>query len=904
MAQTEIRMSILEQAVVLLSSHCDQAHSLDGVGYNRHDATIMNDFARQILDGQPLSPKQQNIAYDKLSKYAGQLEGFGMTYIDIPVPGMMGFTPRQSGEPPTWANRTDRSAGQPAGVMVARMGGMCAQCRGPIAVGEQFVWGQARGARQHLQCPSKAPVVQPAGAVATGLAVPPQGLVVRDGGLTVDDIIGPKGLMAQQLPGYESRPQQLGGGRLISQGLRERRCVVVEAGTGTGKSAMAMAAAAVERLNGGPPCIIVTADKSLQAQYRDKDAPFLSKILAQAGYTWRASELKGRANYLCKLDVQEKDDEAIALGEPIFKTAEAAAQWPELSLWANNTPNGDFEQAPIEFLPATRAEFSRGSDTCIGEKCAHYTSCWAQQARERSRSADATVVNMALFGQHMKVLAATDGNAHLIPIGQPKGKPSDDDPDVECTTAGGAQPLVIIDEAHELEEWATKSFGVQEMTPGKWYRLRDRLQHLTTHHKAHKAALKSTKPADVAAVAKAQAWLERADGVALEAVQVWRAWTQRLQDTDEGAMRLGDEMPLAGPLLTATGQMGTAMEDGAPIWLDGQQREQWLKLGKAYQELAIEFQHIITPTEDDNWVRYATQDAETRTVTAEARPVEPAELLREHLWNSYPSVIALSATLATSEGLRYWKDRVGAPNGDGCLEMVVPAPFNYARQAVMYLPANGAVLDPRKARDLTSHDGRRYLANLCAELYQLADATNGGQFFLFTSRRMLHAVLEQIGPDLRDRWLVLVQGEAPRPELTRLFRENGNAILFGLKSFWQGVDVPGTALRGVAIDKLPFSPPTDPVWSAKCELVDRRKGRNGASFKALAIPTATIAFKQGFGRLIRTGKDYGVVALLDGRLTMEWYGRTIVAALPPATEVRSLAAVREFYLAQQAAAAQ
>lgn len=926
MAQrTVLTHTPLERAVIALSEHCDGAAQHDQQGYNAYDAPFMNSLAEQLTCAQPkaLSAKQQAIAYDRLAKYAGQLFLLGIDYTQISPPGLQGAAVRQPGQAPTWAQPTPTSGGSadPAGAalstmaaqdrgMVARMPGVCSECGGAVSVGDRFTWGQARGARVHVQCPTRqtGPVVLTAAQLQAGQRVPPGGLQLRDG-LGVDDLIGPHGWAATDLPDYESRPQQLGGARLAAQAMQERRTAIIEAGTGTGKSMMLMSAAAAIRLAGGAPAIVVTPTKALQAQYRDKDAPFLSDLLKKRGHRWVAAELKGRRNYVCLADVAEKQDDE-ARGEASFPSPEAAAAWPKLQEWLGTTANGDFEQATVDFPADLRLAMSRSSGECTGDKCPLKAQCWAVKARERVRHADVAIVNMALFGKHMKLMDQLGGDVRLIPIGlETAGKPTDD-PEAEVTTPGSTQPIIIMDEAHKLEEAATEAFGV-ELRLSQWVRLQEMLDHLTVGHKQVKAAqrkLGSRKKGQLEAkgleygsaermATSAAVWQDEAEYVTNMARAVWGTWQERLEKTEEGAARLGDESAVAGALFDMTDKLAQRIKDGQPSWLEGAQGEQWRKIGEGYAELALNLQNAITPTDDDNWVRYAQlEQAENRrpVLVVQAKPVDPAELLRQHLWTAYPSVVAASATIASSNGLDYWRERVGAPTH---LEMIVPAPFNYASQAQLYLPADGKRLDPRGGRDLRTHDGRAYVAALSVEMYQLVDASNGGAFLLFTSRKMMRAVQQAIGSELNERWTVLVQGEAPTVELVRQFKEDGNAVLFGLKSFWEGVDIPHEALRMVAINAMPFSPPSDPVWAAKCDRVDRKLGRPGSSFKSLAIPEATIALKQGFGRLIRTSEDYGVVALLDGRLTTEWYGQQILAALPPATQVRSLQAVRGFYQA-------
>jgi ATP-dependent DNA helicase DinG len=258
-------------------------------------------------------------------------------------------------------------------------------------------------------------------------------------------------------------------------------------------------------------------------------------------------------------------------------------------------------------------------------------------------------------------------------------------------------------------------------------------------------------------------------------------------------------------------------------------------------------------------------------------PIDVGPLLRERLHTRVPALIFTSATLATAGHFKFFKQRLGLP--EEIDEAIVESPFRYDEQAALYAPSH--LPDPRHAD---------YLDAASQEIVSLIDVTEGGAFVLCTSIRMMNRLAERCRDALEHP--VWVQGEAPKATLLDWFRADGNAVLFATASFWEGVDVPGSALRLVILDKLPFDVPSDPVIQARCE---RLETEGESSFMRYLVPSAALSLKQGFGRLIRTGRDQGVVAILDSRIRRRGYGKVLLKSLPPARVCDSLDEVRAFW---------
>lgn len=435
---------------------------------------------------------------------------------------------------------------------------------------------------------------------------------------------------------------------------------------------------------------------------------------------------------------------------------------------------------------------------------------------------------------------------------------------------------------HHLEDVATDAFGT-EITAGRWRRIVGRLERLTTKHKGRQPDAAGN-------------WQLRWEAAEAPLTGFLDALKTRFPRGSK-ALRLGDEVEGLSPAIRAMRHLHGEMRGGAPAWLADTDRAAWDKLTGQVDRIATDLEHAAAPDNDDLYVRYAELDRDR--VALCVKPIAVADHIDARLFGPFTSVISTSATLATAggrgadAGFAYWRDRVGLTDKHRVAELVVASPFDYAAQSALYLPLDHKAFDPRKARG----DGEAaYFDRLAEECRRLVLASGGGAFLLFTSFKALDAVHGRIADELQGQgYPVLKQGDLPRPALVRAFKEQGDAVLFGVKSFWEGVDVQGDALRLVVIDKLPFVPPDDPIWSARCDVVNKAAGDEWAWFHRLAIPYAVLALKQGFGRLIRSTSDRGVVAILDGRLTGAAYGKRIVAALPPARPVRDLDQVRAVF---------
>ncbi|HEX8908468.1 MAG TPA: helicase C-terminal domain-containing protein [Anaeromyxobacteraceae bacterium] len=650
--------------------------------------------------------------------------------------------------------------------------------------------------------------------------------------------------------------------REVARALAERRYLVAEAGTGTGKTLAYLVPAALS----GRKVIISTATKTLQEQIWQKDLPLLAE---KAGLEIEAAYLKGRANYYC-LERGAKFAE-----RPTFESRGEAALWPRIQEWARGTLTGDRSEIDLPDQYGAWRELSASGETCLGKDCQRQEECFVTLARARAAQADLVLVNHHLFFADL-VLRTSRAGVEVLP-------PYD---------------AVIFDEAHALAEVASEYFGlsvssyrVDELArdaarvvadrPDLMRLVKDRTAELTKAGERFfggvAAAMGRRPSSDMRGRAKARApsYSPLAPGQppsAAPALAGGRGASEPGRAVRaELKVALSDD--LLAPLEADQARLDGALEDVREIFAEAE-ASALAAIGRRAAELRVELR-AVTALAEPSRVHFA--EARGRGVFLRAVPVDVAEELVERLYRRLDTAVFTSATLAAGGRLDYFRREVGlAPEFD-VAEAIFPGPFDYARQAALVVP--DGLPEP-------SHPG--FTAAAAAAVRELVAVTGGRAFVLSTSTRGMHALREALG-DLP--YQLLLQGERPKAKLLDAFREEPS-VLFATQSFWEGVDVPGEALSLVVIDKLPFAPPSDPVVAARGQAVE---AGGGDAFAELSVPAAALSLKQGFGRLIRTRRDRGLVAVLDRRLTTKGYGRAFLATLPPAPLLRNVEAARRWW---------
>jgi ATP-dependent DNA helicase DinG len=547
----------------------------------------------------------------------------------------------------------------------------------------------------------------------------------------------------------------------------------------------------------------------------------------------RVCYMKGRANYLCRHKLFALRD------QPILSGLEEIDQYRQIADWEKTTETGD--RAELDDLPEVSALWQKldaRAEACLGSTCPDYQRCFITEMRRKALESDLIIVNHHLFFADIAVRQEAAGA-----------------PDAGILPEAAA---VIFDEAHELEEVASNYFGISVSNV--------RFEELA---RDTETLLRGKEGAESVAAATQQV-RDRA-----------RIFFSFLPFEGEG------RVPFLGrdEFLETSGDIyngvGTALkvldaEIGKVKGVD-----EAIGLRKRVARLRTEFEFLLESNSPNMvfWLerRSSTSSMRSSSIThMQATPINVAELVREQIFEAIPTVVLTSATLTVSGKFEHMRHRLGL---DDARELVIPSHFRYEEQALLYLPPR--MPDPRDA-------GYVDAAARCIE--RILRITHGRAFCLFTSYSQMRTLYERLMPVLD--YPILLHGTKPRRALLEEFRSTPNAVLFGTSSFWQGVDVQGEALSCVIIDRLPFAVPSDPVVQARMKAIEENGGK---PFFDYQVPEAVITLKQGFGRLIRSLEDRGVLVLLDPRIQRQRYGKVFLDSLPPYRVTQTITDVEDFF---------
>jgi Rad3-related DNA helicase/serine/threonine protein kinase len=644
------------------------------------------------------------------------------------------------------------------------------------------------------------------------------------------------GVLSQSLPGYEERPAQIEMATLVSQAINHHTHAIIEAATGTGKSLAYL----VPVVRSGQVAIISTANKALQEQLYYKDIPFVQKHIKP----FEAALVKGVNNYICLDRVEnERMNWQILTKNRDFQRLYDYINDPETGI----DFDGDFETLGFQLPGDIRGRVATDSDQCAWTKCSYFEDCYVHDMRARAERAQVIVVN------HTLLLLDAQIGGFLLP----------------------ERDMIILDEAHHLEEEATRSFTIT-IAPA-------RIQTLLAQR-----------------MLKDHSQMSLQDDTMRAAQLLWARLEQLVIPSFKGRTNLEEPIEEGLRLATAVSDLADSMRKQRPKDLPDKEGQLYDKLLKRAQNLAEELRTVFSVAEKNKFVYYAerTENSVSRgiVIQASAAPLDVTSWLRERLFDKY-NVISTSATLATvspnpvrpeekGPNFTYFRSRVGLNTEEHSevMESILPLTFDYENNALLYLPRNLPV-------PTFGAGSEAYMKDIAREMYRLVKLSRGRAFLLFSSKRMLDYAYDLMAPHLSD-YPLLKQGDMTRLELTRRFREEKGSVLFGLKSFWEGVDIAGDALSLVVIDKLPFDPPDDPVHEAR---VTQMKAAGENWFGTYVLPQAVLRLKQGIGRLLRTREDRGVMAILDTRLHTKGYGRMVLDALPPARRTSNIKDIRDFF---------
>ena len=688
---------------------------------------------------------------------------------------------------------------------------------------------------------------------------------------SIERALAPGGPVSLAHAGYEDRPTQRDLARAIARMYNDGGVGVFEAGTGTGKSVAYLIPAIAWSVLNRERTVVSTNTINLQEQLVNKDLPFLRKALAAS---FRYALVKGRSNYI---SIRRAHLAKFSQGT-LFESAQQA-ELKALTEWVETTRDGSLQDLPFEPSSELWDEVVSDSDVCLRAKCPHFEQCFYQRARRDAASADILVVNHHLLFSDLAVRRQQE-NYNAPAVLPPYRR-------------------VVLDEAHNLEDAATEHLGVTVTRRGV-------LRLLARLERRGKGAL----PALQIALLTSQSEGVRADGlrilddVLMPAVERARehaldlfsrldffaqsaadgvlrlnddftgstAWMNGPSDVLEGTLMLFDELARGlsslRERLTSDRRAAEALEERI-VELGGLQN----RVRGIAEAMRIAFQPGNDPFPMVRWLeRRGGGGYREAQVAACAAPIDLAPALRETLFERVDTAVLTSATLATRGGFEFIRGRLGLDRGVRVQEATHESPFDFSTQTLVAVPTDLPM-------PLGEHS-RAFDAALTGVVEDLARLSDGGLFVLFTSYRSLRSVAQLLrARGTEKRWPLFVQGEMPRSQLLREFTRSGRAVLLGVASFWEGVDVPGDPLRGLVIAKLPFRVPSEPLTAARLELIDTHGGN---SFREYMLPHAALRLKQGFGRLIRSRTDRGAIVILDRRILEKSYGRYFLDSLPPA----------------------
>ena len=651
------------------------------------------------------------------------------------------------------------------------------------------------------------------------------------GEMRYEKVFGRSGRLSDVLANYEYREAQLEMATAVRDATEKSRHLIVEAGTGVGKSLAYLVPFIEWALEKDKRVVVATYTKALQEQLAKKDLPAVKKIL-DADFNYALCF--GGENYLCKRRLNRSWQQGL------FDTKREAGEFEAILSWAGETETGLLMELPFEPLGSLWLKVCRQSDLCRGKKCSNRNECFYAKARVEQSGAHLLIANHHLFFADLmsgrQILPKYDG--------------------------------VVFDEAHNLEDVAADHFGF-ELSNSKLKYMLDEF-HNPRHKTGFFNRVKAVKDRGELAV------------MANAARQAGDLFFESVLNILDGKATLSLRRPnqLENILSPPLEQMADAAEDKIGAVKDEEDRDEL-----ACHILRLrDFAGLLTEFLDqrrEGYVYWAEAEERARAMKTNlcARPVDVAPYMKKFVFDEISPIVLTSATMTVGAKFNFIKLRLGL---DSPKELLLHSPFDFENRTILYTPSD--LPDPARNED-------DYFGKIGARVEELVKITQGRSFILFTSYEALNRVHEYLAGRLSD-FCLLRQGDLPRWQLLEEFKKERQSVLFGTSTFWQGVDVPGSALESVIITRLPFAVPDHPLIEARIADLEAR-GEN--AFMGYQVPKAALLLKQGFGRLIRHRNDIGIVAILDPRIKTRHYGRIFLDSLPRCRETGDISELADAY---------
>ena len=708
--------------------------------------------------------------------------------------------------------------------------------------------------------------------------------------MLIENVLGKNGIIADKLDSYELRPQQMDMALTIEKSIEENKHLIIEAGTGVGKSMAYLIPFIFWTVRNKKKVVISTYTKTLQEQLINKDLPFLRNALRSAkDNNTRQNDLPGQEekfdfsytlcvggqNYLCLRRFNQLQMHGL------FDTKKEIKELQKIIQWEEHTRNGLRSELDFEPSHAVWSKVCRESDLCFGKKCPFIDDCYYYKARRREYKAHILVTNHHLFF------------ANLVNAGRVL-------PDFDA---------VVFDEAQTLEDVATSYFGIEISN----FKIKFLFDSILNPKTGKGLITRLFKPSD-----KTVATIRKILNEAMQASDLFFSEITEKYGTGSRTTRIREKGVINDYLSKPLSNLSAALESLLNLVTIEEERLEIFAFASRCSEINKNISTIINQDLEE-YVYWAEVDKRTNSLeplnhkytnlrasahrqarcSLSAAPINIAEDFEKQIFDKIRPVILTSATLSVNGNFNYIKERLGISartpvkhfhreefdsditNGGDFREKIIGSPFNFSENALIYVPDN--IPDPNQEPGAYRHDITKHIK-------EIISLTQGRSFILFTSFEMLNAVYEKI-KDNMDTYTLFKQGDKPRYLLLEEFKASKKPVLFGTATFWQGVDVPGEALKCVIITKLPFAVPSDPIIEARMELL---KAQNKNPFMDYQVPQAITLLRQGFGRLIRAATDTGIVAILDPRIKSKFYGRHFLNSLPDCKKTSDIKDIKNF----------